>query len=104
MKKEELENTIRMGLIVPASYLKRSSWNKIERVMEYLVKKGYVVRKDGDIKYAKKYHDISVETMATAYMRSPFMEHLAEYKRLGEELHLPLNSGTLLKAFNNVTI
>jgi len=104
MKKEELQNTIRMGLIVPASYLKRGSWNKIERVMEYLVKKGYVVRKDGDIKYAKKYHDISVETMATAYLRSPFMEHLDEYKKLGEELHLPLNSGTLLRAFNNIAI
>ena len=104
MKKQELENTIRMGLIVPASYFKRGAWNKIERVMEYLVKQGLVVRKEGDIKYGKKYHDIPVTAMAETYLGSPFMEHLDEYKRLGAELHLPLNSGTLLKAFNNLAL
>lgn len=104
MKKEELQNTIRMGLIVPASYFKRSAWINIERVMEYLVKQGLVVRKQGDIKYAKKYHEIPMERLVDAYYHSPFMEHMDEVRKLSADLHLPLNSGALLKAFNNVNI
>ena len=104
MKKSEVQNTVRMGLIVPASYFKRSAWVNVERVMEYLVKKGLVVRKQGDIKYAKKSHDISLGTLTDAYCHSPFMEHVDEMRKLSTDLQLPLNSGALLKAFNNVNI
>ena len=104
MKREELQNTVRMGLIVPASYFKRSAWINVERVMEYLVKQGLVVRKQGDIKYAKRSHDITLERLVDAYHHSPFMEHMDEVRKLSADLHLPLNSGALLKAFNNVTI
>ena len=104
MKKEELQNTICMGLIVPARYFKRSAWINVERVMEYLVKQGLIVRKQGDIKYAKKYHEISMERLVDAYYHSPFMEHMDEVRKLSADLHLPLNSGALLKAFNNVAI
>lgn len=104
MKKEEVKNTVRMGLIVPAKDFKRSAWVNVERVMEYLIKKGLVVRKQGDIKYAKKSHEISLDTLAEAYLHSPFMEHIDEIRKLSTDLHLPLNSGALLKAFNNVAI
>ena len=104
MERKELQNTVRMGLIVPANYFKRSAWGKIERVMEYLVKQGLIVRKDGDIKYAKKSHDISIETLVDAYLSSPFISHIDEMKKLSADLHLPLNSGTLLKAFNNLAL
>ena len=104
MKKSEIQNTVRMGLIVPARYFKRSAWVNVERVMEYLVKKGLVVRKQGDIKYAKKSHDISVEALADAYYHSPLVEHIEEMRKLSADLQLPLNSGALLKAFNNVNI
>lgn len=104
MKREELQNTVRMGLIVPASYFKRSAWINVERVMEYLVKQGLVVRKKGDIKYAKRSHDITLKRLVEAYYHSPFMEHMDEVRKLSADLHLPLNSGALLKAFNNVTI
>ena len=104
MKRKELENTIRMGLIVPASYFKRSAWINVERVMEYLVKAGLVVRKQGDIKYAKRSHDISLDRLTDAYYNSPFVDHVDEMRKLSADLHLPLNSGALLKAFNNVNI
>lgn len=104
MKREELQNTIRMGLIVPTSYFKRSAWVKVERVMEYLVKKGLVVRREGDIRYAKKSHDISLERLTDAYYESPFIEHMEEIRRMSADLHLPVNSGALLKAFNDITI
>ena len=103
-KEEEVKNTVRMGLIVPASYFKRSAWVNVERTMEYLVKKGLVVRKQGDIKYAKKSHDITLDMLVDAYYHSPFVEHIDELRKLSADLHLPLNSGALLKVFNNVAI
>lgn len=104
MKREELKNTIRMGLIVPSSYLKRSAWVNVERVMEYLVKQGLVVKRTGDIKYAKKSHDITLDRLADAYYCSPFIEHMDEICKLSADLNLPLNSGALLRAFNNIAI
>ena len=101
MKRENIKTLIRLGF-EPARYFKRSAWVKVERVMEFLVNKGEVVKVNGDVKYVPrrgKYDELDLEVWAKMFMQSPFVEHLEGMKKLSKELGLPLNSGKLLQTY-----
>ena len=98
MNSKEIERLIRLGLNSPANYFKRSVWVKIERVMEYLVRKGAVCKSNGSIKY-KRVGSLSISELAGIYVNSPFTDHMEELKQLSREKNLPLNSLELLNQF-----
>lgn len=103
MNIESIKTLIRLGF-EPAHYFKRSAWVKVERVMEFLVNRGEVVKVNGLVKYApcKGTHDEQdIARWAKMFMKSPFTEHIEGMKQLSKELNLPLNSGELLKAYMN---
>lgn len=105
MKKNEIELLIECGFTRPSMY-KRSVWNKITLIMEFLVHKNMIVHVDGEVKYDTSDGHIPTEedikNWADAYLESPFIHHLDELKRLSKQLHLPLTSGELLKAYINI--
>lgn len=88
----------------PAHLFKRSTWTKVERIMEFLANKGEVVRLSGPIKYGTRngvVHTDEVIRLAKVYLKSPFVEHIDQMRAMSKELGLPLNSIELLKAFTN---
>ena len=103
MNIESIKTLIRLGF-EPAHYFKRSAWVKVERVMEFLVNKGEIVKVNGQVKYAARggnHNEEDVVRWAKMFMQSPFSEHLDGMKKLSKELGLPLNSGKLLQAYMN---
>ena len=101
MNREDVKTLIRLGF-EPARYFKRSAWVKVERVMEFLVNKGEVVKVNGDAKYAApngKATEGDIDKWASLYMKSPFSEHFGDMKRLSSETGLPINSKELLNKF-----
>lgn len=104
MELHEVKNLIRMGFENP-SYFKRSTWRKVERIMKYLSNKGYIKEVKGYIKYKTLYStkpiEADVQKWAELYMKSPFIEHMEEYKRLAKKMGLPLNDMRVLKEFMN---
>lgn len=105
MKKSEVALLIECGFTRPSMY-KRSVWNKITLIMEFLVNKNVLVRVDGEVKYGTSDGHVPTEddikSWADAYLESPFIQHLDELKQLSKQLHLPLTSGELLKAYVNI--
>lgn len=105
MKKNEIILLIECGFTRPSMY-KRSVWNKITLIMEFLVNKNMLVRLDGEIKYGTSDGHVPTEDdirlWADAYLESPFIHHLDELKQLSKQLRLPLTSGELLKAYINI--
>ena len=105
MKKNEIVLLIECGFTKPSMY-KRSVWNKVTLIMEFLVNKNMIAHVDGEVKYstfdghAPTGEDI--KSWADAYLESPFIHHLDELKQLSKQLHLPLTSGELLKAYINI--
>ena len=104
MRLDELKNLIRMGFEDPR-FFKRSTWTKIEQIMQYLVNKGCVKENNGNVKYRTLYGGTPVESdiqkWAELYMKSPFVEHLDGLKATAKSLGLPLNDGRVLKEFMN---
>ena len=99
-----IEKIIVAGSSIPANFFKRSTWKKIECVMEFLFNEGLVTSTPfHPVKY-RLIETVSMDRMVTAYMNSPFEKHFEAYKALGESLGLPLNSGELLKAFVELNI
>lgn len=88
----------------PAYLFKRSTWTKVQRIMEFLANKGEVIRLAGPIKYGMRSgvsHTDEVIRLAKVYLKSPFVEHIEQMKTMSKELGLPLNSIELLRAFTN---
>lgn len=101
MNIESIKTLIRLGF-EPAHYFKRSAWVKVERVMEFLVNKGEIVKVNGQVKYATRcgnHTEEDVVRWAKMFIGSPFIEHIEGMKKLSKELGLPLNSGKLLQAY-----
>lgn len=101
MKKEEVITLIRLGF-EPARYFKRSAWTKVERVMEFLVNKGFVVKLHGDVKYGSHnggYTENDLNIWAKAFIESPLSEHIGKMKELSKQMGLPLNSKELLNEY-----
>lgn len=106
MNIENIKTLIRLGF-EPAHFFKRSTWVKIERVMEYLVNKGEVVKVNGQVRYAscsKSHTEEDIARWAKMFMQSPFTEHLEGMKKLSKEMGLPLNSNKLLSTYMNFNI
>lgn len=105
MKKNEIELLIECGFTRPSMY-KRSVWNKITLIMEFLVNKNMLVHVDGEVKYGTSDGHVPTEedikSWADAYLESPFIHHLDELKQLSKQLRLPLTSGELLKAYISI--
>lgn len=105
MKKNEIVLLIECGFTRPSMY-KRSVWNKITLIMEFLVNKNMIVRLDGEIKYGTSDGHVptlnDIQNLADEYLTSPFYSHLDELKQLSKQLRLPLTSGELLKAYLNI--
>lgn len=105
MKRIDIATLIDCGL-KPSSMFKRSVWNKVELVMNYLVNTGKLEKRSGEIKYGSIDGHVILEdemmSLADFYMRSPFCSHLEELKQLSKELHLPLTSGKLLQIYMNI--
>ena len=105
MKKSEVMLLIECGFTKPSMY-KRSVWNKITLIMEFLVNKNMLVRVDGEVKYGTSDGHVPTEenirNWANIYLESPFIHHLDELKQLSKQLRLPLTSGELLKAYINI--
>lgn len=105
MKKNEIVLLIRCGFNKPSMY-KRSVWNKITLIMEFLVNRNKIVRVDGEIKYGTSDGHVptenDIQNLADEYLASPFYSHLDELKQLSKQLRLPLTSGELLKAYMNI--
>lgn len=105
MNKNEVASLIECGFTRPSMY-KRSVWNKVTLIMEFLVNQNMVVHVDGEVKYGT--HDgqapnkDTIRSWADAYLKSPLSNHLEELKQLSKQLHLPLTSGELLKAYINI--
>lgn len=104
MELQEVKNLIRMGFEDPR-FFKRSTWTKIERIMQYLTNKGCIKENVGNTKFKTLYGgsplESDVQNWAVMYMRSPFVEHLNELKKISKDLGLPLNDGRVLKEFMN---
>lgn len=105
MKKSEVMLLIECGFTKPSMY-KRSVWNKITLIMEFLVNKNMLVRVDGEVKYGTSDGHVpteeNIKNWASIYLESPFIHHLDELKQLSKQLRLPLTSGELLKAYINI--
>lgn len=105
MKKSEVMLLIECGFTKPSMY-KRSVWNKITLIMEFLVNKNMLVRVDGEVKYGTSDGHVptkeNIRNWANVYLESPFIHHLDELKQLSKQLRLPLTSGELLKAYINI--
>lgn len=105
MKKSEVMLLIECGFTKPSMY-KRSVWNKITLIMEFLVNKNMLVRVDGEVKYGTSDGHVpteeNIKNWANVYLESPFIHHLDELKQLSKQLRLPLTSGELLKAYINI--
>lgn len=103
MTQKEITQIINAGF-TPANFFKRSTWIKIERVMNYLANVGLIVRTpNSEVKFATidgcPLTENEINAMANRYMHSPFTEHFNEYAQLSAETGLPMNSGKLLKIF-----
>lgn len=106
MNRNEIMQLIWCGF-APSSYYKRSVWLRIERIMEYLANKGYILRVTNQpYKYAydSKLDRKTIEGWADEYMRSPFVEHLEEMKALSYEMHLPMNDIRVLREFLKTSV
>lgn len=105
MKRIDIAMLIACGLR-PSSMFKRSVWNKVKLIMDYLVNTGKLEKRSGEIKYGSiDGHAILEDEMlalADFYMASPFCTHLEELKQLSKKLRLPLTSGELLQAYMNI--
>lgn len=103
--KKQVITLIRLGF-EPARYFKRSAWVKVERVMDYLVNIGEVVKTEGEVKYGIYHRGVPTESdlnrLADKYMKSPFIDHIEAMKTLSKESGLPLNSKELLNKFMNL--
>lgn len=103
--KKQVITLIRLGF-EPARYFKRSAWVKVERVMDYLVNVGEIVKLDGEVKYGtynrEKYSESDLNRWANVYMNSPFSDHIEAMRKLSKELGLPLNSKELLNHYMNL--
>lgn len=107
MKEKEVMRMIMMGCYAPSSSFKRSVWVRIERVMEFLANKGEIKRVNGEVKYETpdgRLHDTDLRRWTDMYVNSPLNEHIDELIALAREMHLPVNSGEVLKAFMNTKI
>lgn len=104
MNKNEIKTLIRLGF-EPARYFKRSAWVKVERVMEFLVKKGVVINNNGDVKYKATtiLTEAKIDQWADLFMKSPLQEHLDGMKKLSKEMGLPLNSREVLNKYMDLT-
>lgn len=104
MELQEVKNLIRMGFESP-SYFKRSTWRKVERIMQYLLIKGCIKENNGDVKYKTLYGvkpmESDVQKWAELYMKSPFEEHLSEISKLASSMGLPITDGRVLREFLN---
>lgn len=98
---ENVKTLIRLGF-EPARYFKRSAWVKVERVMEFLVNKGFVIKLHGQVKYGSHnggYTEDDLNLWAKAFMESPLSEHIDAMKELSKQTGLPLNSKELLNEY-----
>lgn len=105
MNKNEVTMLISAGFNRPSMY-KRSVWNKVTLIMEFLTNQNLLIRMDGEIKYGTSDGHVPTESdiqkWADAYLNSPFYSHLDELKQLSKQLHLPLTSGELLRQYMNI--
>lgn len=103
--KKQVITLIRLGF-EPARYFKRSAWVQVERVMDYLVNVGEIIKTEGEVKYGtytrEKYSESDLNRWANVYMNSPFIDHIEAMKTLSKESGLPLNSKELLNKFMNL--
>ena len=73
MNTKNITTLIRLGF-TPSSLLKRSTWNKVQRVMNWLVEKNLVIATMGEVKYSlpngTPITDKDVDKLTKAYMDS----------------------------------
>lgn len=100
MNKQEIESLIGFGF-TPSDALKRSTWNKVTRVMDYLVSKGIIARKSGSVKYQKNDGSAvtqqDIECMAKMYLTSPLHEHVDELRMVARQHGIAVNNGKIFR-------
>lgn len=105
MDTKSIEILIGFGF-APSDALKRSTWNKVTRVMDFLVNKGIIARAKGSIKYRKQdgsqVTPTDITSMARIYLQSPIMEHMDEFKKLSKTHGVPMNSGRMISLITNL--
>lgn len=97
----KIEMIIRAGFMKP-SMLKRSTWNQVSKVMDFLVEKGAVVKCKGEIKYASPMGEITdeyIKSLVKTYKDSPVQEHVKELEALAKTMKLPVSDGRVLNKF-----
>ena len=97
----KVEMMIRAGFMKP-SMLKRSTWKQVSQVMEFLAKKGLVVKCKGDVKFASPtggVTDAYIESLVKAYKNSMFQEHIGELEALAKTMKLPVVDVRVLNKF-----
>ena len=105
MNTKNIAMLIRLGF-TPSSLLKRSTWNKVQRVMNWLVEKNLVITTIGEVKYnlpnGTPITDKVVEKLTKAYMSSPIWEHMNELKAIATENGIKINNGKVITKFCNL--
>lgn len=105
MNTKNIAMLIRLGF-TPSSLLKRSTWNKVQRVMNWLVEKNLVITTIGEVKYSlpngTPVTDRVVEKLTKAYMGSPIWEHMNELKAIATENGIKINNGKVITKFCNL--
>lgn len=102
MKKQDIETLIRLGF-TPSSLLKRSTWSKVTRIMDWFVDQHLVLPVVGEVKYRlfgdKKVTDSAIAELAATYMASPLSSHLRELRVVAASNGLRVNDGRTIVKF-----
>lgn len=101
---KNIETIVRLGF-TPANLLKRSTWGKVTRVMNWFVSKNLVVATTGEVKYGLSHGlpvtDAEIKRLVREYLNSPINEHTEELHSIASSLGVKVTNSKVLTEFCN---